>query len=178
MKMSPEIYYDRLLLRADIEKSWALIEQETINDSTSIYERIFLWCAEEIIIFSNEMKQEVFDKIKIQDAAIKYLKQENVLLNIILHSQTEEDYDKVKKSAFVQSVIADLRPTWKLKINLLWKENIKKDKEVVLGDQRIIKEREWYRWTVCFNDEKMVKKQRDYIATILEENPSNYEFNI
>lgn len=191
MNMNERTYYSRLLHMADVERSDAIIENDSTLDSADVYERLFLGCSEEVFILARGIKKSIFKHSKVKSAAINFLSKNNAKLNMVLRLKTKEDYDLAIDSSFIQEVTDELSSSVSDKINIKFYEGgdnwLKKIGSVAIGDNRAYRYRYFqedpsaYKQTanahVCFNAPEKCKEYRELISKALENKTPKKEFN-
>ena len=156
-------FYPKLLSQANKVRSSTKIDSDDFADSADVYERIFLSCSKEVFILARGIKSDIFDYDFVQNAAIKFLENNNAKLNLILRVKNKEDYTNTLDSAFMRNILKELSGSGKVNIKFYdgddeWLPEIG---STTIGDDRIYKYKypqdeqnvkETPNSIVCFND--------------------------
>lgn len=171
--------YRLLLEMCSAEEANKKISNDLFEHSSSVYERFFLDCNEDITVLARGIKDQIFDVERVKNAAEKFLLKEKTKIHFILRKKDESDVEKVKNSGFIKhikQVLSEEGLNKKITIDFYSGDDdwLKDNPSVTVGDDRMYRlrycrERNQITKTgkafVNFGDKEAVKKIRTDIST-------------
>lgn len=85
-----------------------VIENCTFEDSSSVYERIFLDCTERVTIVARGVKRQILDREGVLNAATEFFRRPNAACDIHLPARTAEEVENLYSTEFMR-LAADSR---------------------------------------------------------------------
>lgn len=122
--------YKKVLFQHSISRINKIIENDTFEDSSSVYERFFLDCEDQIRVVARGIKKEIFDRTNVINAAKMFLENRSSKLIFDFPIKDETERNEICTSEFMRSIVDMTNNTDQLSINFYQK----KKNAVFLGD--------------------------------------------
>lgn len=137
--------YKRVLKEHSFFKINRIIENDTFEDSSSVYERFFLDCEAEIHIIARGLKSEIFGRTNVIHAANIFLSRANTKLKLSLRARDNQEKYALHTSEFFRAISDMTSGTSKLETKFYGEEADKPFlgdlPSVTFGDHRMYRVR-------------------------------------
>jgi hypothetical protein len=122
--------YKKVLFQHSISRINKIIENDTFEDSSSVYERFFLDCEDQIRVVARGIKKDIFDRANVINAAKIFLENRSSKLTFDLPIKDKSERNKIYASEFIRSIMDMTNNTDQVAINFYKKKN----NAIFLGD--------------------------------------------
>jgi hypothetical protein len=177
----PRDTYREVLRELSHKKINRIVENDTFDDSSAVYERFFLDCRSSIRIVARGIKREIFDHDHVIRAAQQFLAKDNTVLHLDLRAKNEADRLAMVGLDFFQAIEEMNRNRQKV-IARFFREDPSKPflgdrPSVSVGDDRMYRSRSFQpggdysthaNADVNFNDPAKVAKLIEYTDKALQ----------
>lgn len=188
-------YIDAYRLLLDMCSSGQInkkINNDHFEHSSSVYERFFLDCHNDITILARGIKEQIFNVERVKNAAKKFVLEENTKLNFILREKDDSDAEKILNSGFITHIKHVLSEAClENKVTLTFYEGgddwLNDTPSVTVGDDRMYRQRyckdksqitKTGKAIVNFGDKENVSKIRENISKKIEKLTVSRTINI
>lgn len=122
-----------------------VIENDTFEDSSSVYERFFLDSQSQVRIVARGIKKEIFDRPNVIAAAKHFLARGGCKLTLDIRAKDKQDAYKASTTEFVRAVLDSASGTDRLSMNFYeearGREFLRGLPSVSFGDDRMYRKR-------------------------------------